>query len=155
MDTAVNNGGVPWWVWLLIIVVLVALFFWWWCRRPKGRRVESAMDETSFAVAAPAERKEAVPSEATVSAAPEPAAPAVPAEQELPSSERSDEPDDLTRIEPIGPKISSLCQAAGISTFARLAATDVDRTGQLGRCWRVGQACRSAGGAQGRAPDLV
>jgi predicted flap endonuclease-1-like 5' DNA nuclease len=32
-------------------------------------------------------------------------------------------PDDLTRIEGIGPKISSVLQAAGISTYAHLAST--------------------------------
>ncbi len=36
-------------------------------------------------------------------------------------------PDDLTRIEGIGPKISGLLQSAGIKTFAELAATDVSR----------------------------
>jgi NADH-quinone oxidoreductase subunit I len=37
------------------------------------------------------------------------------------------EPDDLTRIEGIGPKISGALQDAGIKTFAQLAATDVER----------------------------
>jgi hypothetical protein len=36
-------------------------------------------------------------------------------------------PDDLTRIEGIGPKISGLLQGAGISTFADLAEASVDR----------------------------
>lgn len=40
-------------------------------------------------------------------------------------------PDDLKRIEGIGPKISSLLQAAGITTFAQLAATDVSRLKQI------------------------
>lgn len=40
-------------------------------------------------------------------------------------------PDDLTRIEGIGPKISSLLQTAGITTFAQLAATDVSRLEQI------------------------
>jgi hypothetical protein len=35
--------------------------------------------------------------------------------------------DDLTRIEGIGPKISGLLQEAGISTFAQLATTSVER----------------------------
>lgn len=35
------------------------------------------------------------------------------------------ESDDLTRIEGIGPKISSVLQAAGIRTFVQLAGTDV------------------------------
>jgi predicted flap endonuclease-1-like 5' DNA nuclease len=34
------------------------------------------------------------------------------------------DPDDLTRIAGIGPKIASLLQAEGIRTFAQLAATD-------------------------------
>jgi NADH-quinone oxidoreductase subunit I len=37
------------------------------------------------------------------------------------------EPDDLTRIEGIGPKISGILQDAGIKTFAQLAATDEER----------------------------
>ncbi len=41
------------------------------------------------------------------------------------------EPDDLKRIEGIGPKISDLLQAAGIKTFAQLAATEVDRIEQI------------------------
>ena len=45
--------------------------------------------------------------------APEPAAP-------LPA-------DDLKRIEGIGPKIASVLQEAGISTFAQLADTEVER----------------------------
>jgi formate hydrogenlyase subunit 6/NADH:ubiquinone oxidoreductase subunit I len=40
-------------------------------------------------------------------------------------------PDDLTRLEGIGPKISGLLQATGITTFAQLADTDVDRIKQI------------------------
>lgn len=35
------------------------------------------------------------------------------------------EPDDLTKIEGIGPKIASVFQEAGISTFGKLAEADV------------------------------
>ncbi len=35
------------------------------------------------------------------------------------------EPDDLTKIEGIGPKISGVLQAAGIETFSQLAGTDI------------------------------
>ena len=41
------------------------------------------------------------------------------------------EPDDLTKIEGIGPKIAGLLQAAGITTFARLATVDVERLRQI------------------------
>jgi predicted flap endonuclease-1-like 5' DNA nuclease len=40
-------------------------------------------------------------------------------------------PDDLTKIEGIGPKISELLQTAGINTFAQLAAAEVDRLQQI------------------------
>ena len=41
------------------------------------------------------------------------------------------EPDDLKRIEGIGPKISSILQAAGISTYAQLASTEVTALEQI------------------------
>ena len=40
-------------------------------------------------------------------------------------------PDDLVRIEGIGPKISEVLQGAGITTYAQLAGTDVDRIKQI------------------------
>jgi predicted flap endonuclease-1-like 5' DNA nuclease len=41
------------------------------------------------------------------------------------------EPDDLKRIEGIGPKISALLQAAGITSFAQLAASDAQALTQI------------------------
>ncbi|MGD2039957.1 MAG: DUF4332 domain-containing protein [Anaerolineae bacterium] len=41
------------------------------------------------------------------------------------------EPDDLKRIEGIGPKIAGVLQEAGIKTFEQLAATEVDRIEQI------------------------
>ncbi|MFC2037831.1 hypothetical protein ACFLYD_07715 [Chloroflexota bacterium] len=46
-------------------------------------------------------------------------------------AEAPPKPDDLKRIEGIGPKISSVLQAAGITTFARLADTDVNQLRQV------------------------
>jgi hypothetical protein len=40
-------------------------------------------------------------------------------------------PDDLTTVEGIGPKTSSVLQEAGIETFAQLAKTDVARLKQI------------------------
>lgn len=39
--------------------------------------------------------------------------------------------DDLTRIEGIGPKIAGLLRKAGITTYAQLAETDVERLRQI------------------------
>jgi NADH-quinone oxidoreductase subunit I len=47
------------------------------------------------------------------------------------AAEKSAEPDDLTRIEGIGPKISQVLQAAGIKTFAQLAETSPDQLEQV------------------------
>jgi predicted flap endonuclease-1-like 5' DNA nuclease len=52
---------------------------------------------------------------------PEPAHPPVTRVEEAAPS-----PDDLKRIEGIGPKIESVLNAAGILTFAQLVATDVE-----------------------------
>lgn len=45
-------------------------------------------------------------------------------------------PDDLTIIEGIGPKISGVLQAAGISTFGQLAQTDISRLEEILRADR-------------------
>lgn len=50
--------------------------------------------------------------------------------REAPAAE-TPAPDDLEHIEGIGPKISGLLRAAGITTFAQLAASDVSRLEQI------------------------
>jgi NADH-quinone oxidoreductase subunit I len=60
----------------------------------------------------------------TPAPAPKEAAPA--AEAAAPAG-----PDDLVKIEGIGPKIAAVLQAAGIQTFAQLADTEVDRIKQI------------------------
>ena len=42
-----------------------------------------------------------------------------------------EEPDDLRRIEGIGPKISALLQTAGLTTFAQVAATEAASLRQI------------------------
>ncbi len=51
-------------------------------------------------------------------------------EEEAPAEE-SPAPDDLKRVEGIGPKIASVLQEAGITTFAQLADADVSRLEQI------------------------
>jgi NADH-quinone oxidoreductase subunit I len=54
------------------------------------------------------------------------------AETKAPAAEPAEaKPDDLTRIEGIGPKISGVLRDGGIKTFAQLAETDVDRLNQI------------------------
>jgi large subunit ribosomal protein L17 len=47
-------------------------------------------------------------------------------------------PDDLTRIEGIGPKIASLLQEAGLHTFGQLAEAEVERLETLLEANRLG-----------------
>jgi len=99
-----------WWIWLLIVlaVVVVVLLLWWFLgRQPKHKEAE-----------APPPVAAEVPVE-------EPAPPA-PVEEPTPL-----EPDDLGRIEGIGPKISGVLQEAGIMTFAQLAAADASTLEQI------------------------
>jgi len=50
---------------------------------------------------------------------------------EIGAPEAAAVPDDLKRIEGIGPKLSSVLQGAGISTFAQLAAAGPERLAQI------------------------
>ncbi len=93
-----------WWVWLLPLLLLGVV--WLWRRRvgvPCCARSVPAPVPKRFSVELPA--PSAIPPAPTVSFL----------------------PDDLKRIEGIGPKISALLQSAGITTFAQLAAADIAR----------------------------
>lgn len=106
--------GLPWWAWLLIIilVILIILVLWWWLGHV---RKEKALKSTpSLAASQPQTRQ------------PEGIGEVAPAEPSTPAK-----PDDLTIIEGIGPKIASVLQAAGISTFAQLAEADLGHLNQI------------------------
>ncbi len=111
---------IPWWVWVLVVLVLVALWLWWQPGRSKEKAAPPAKPETA---ALPPESGAAAPSHVveTPEGIARRAAPVL----------KAIEPDDLKLIEGIGPKISSLLQAAGIMTFAHLASTDVKRLRQI------------------------
>jgi predicted flap endonuclease-1-like 5' DNA nuclease len=97
-----EEEGNPWWIWILIFVALVAFVaFVLWWWMRSGEEEEEEIAPPT-ASKATAER--------------------IPAEEPA---------DDLKRVEGIGPKISSVLQAAGIATFAQLADTDVDRLEQI------------------------
>jgi predicted flap endonuclease-1-like 5' DNA nuclease len=49
----------------------------------------------------------------------------------VPEKPQPTPPDDLKRIEGIGPKIASLLQNAGIATFAQLSATSVEQLREI------------------------
>jgi small subunit ribosomal protein S2 len=102
-------------VWFLLFIVVV-LFLWW-------RLAVSARDMEQEAKAIEVsgddiegEHEEGGEPEAETAAVEEPEPPV---------------PDDLTVVEGIGPKISSLLQGAGIVTHAQLADADAERLDQI------------------------
>jgi predicted flap endonuclease-1-like 5' DNA nuclease len=112
-----DGGRLPWWVWLIIIILLIVLFWYLWkyFTRPKSTGSQSIP-------AAPAVK-------APVAAVPEPVVRAP--EVVIPAVSSPIKPDDLTIMEGIGPKIASLLQAAGITTFNQLAEADLGRLSQI------------------------
>lgn len=145
-----------WWIWLLLILVLLSLIVLivWLLRlnaRALRRRQEAAWttaqeashpaaltpaeempDRPDWAPAAVESEETAAEAVATEAVATETAVETVQESAEQTASRTPDavpieQPlDDLKVIEGIGPKISSVFQAAGIRTLAQLAATDVD-----------------------------
>lgn len=89
-----QRAGLPLWVWLLLFVIVVLIVIF-------AAMMNAKQSGADVEVHAHADHAEAAPA---------PEGPAT--------------PDDLTKIEGIGPKISSVFQAAGITTFAKLAATE-------------------------------
>jgi predicted flap endonuclease-1-like 5' DNA nuclease len=146
------------WIAIIVVVVIIVLLLWWWLSRcpaepaatyqPPRPQVDAEPPALRAApVAAPevkvppasraaelpvAEPEVEVPTASLAAAAPaivaeEPVAPPAPvAAPPMPA-----QPDDLKIIEGIGPKISSILQGHGITTFAQLAATDVERLREI------------------------
>ena len=104
------------------LALLVWLLWWLW----KQREEEKAVPAIEIVAEPPAAEVEEPDVEAEL--------PAVEVEETAPVDEElpaPPEPDNLKRIEGIGPKISSVLQAAGIWTFAQLADTSVEELSQI------------------------
>lgn len=106
-----EGGDIPWWVWVILIIVLLLLLLIAFSRQ----------SEPGEPLPKPEERV------APLVAAAEPEA--VQEVEEV--AEEPPAPDDLKRIEGIGPKIASVLNEGGITTFAALAATDTGRLQEL------------------------
>jgi predicted flap endonuclease-1-like 5' DNA nuclease len=116
------------------VVLLVWLLWWLWKHHEEEK--EAPALEIEVKTPPPASEVEveatqtapALEKVKTAAAAPVPVT-ATGAEEETPAEPPA--PDDLTRIEGIGPKISGVLQAASITTFAQLAGTEVSRLEQI------------------------
>ncbi len=111
-----NKRSSGWW---LLVVLLVGGGIAWVVRAFRDEDVWTDVPAGSFEAGTPASRAAAAPS-------PEPAAAPVTAQvpapvPTTPEAVRADAPDDLTRIEGVGPKIGAALVAAGLTTFASVA----------------------------------
>jgi predicted flap endonuclease-1-like 5' DNA nuclease len=102
-------------------VALLIWILWLLWKRSKGERQRPAME---IEIPAPPPGSEGRPAEA-------PATSLEPVSVEVEAQTTPPKADDLKRVEGVGPKISSLLQAAGITTFAQLADANVERLRQI------------------------
>ncbi len=139
-----SDGNFMWYVLIALIILLLLLLFWWWWREPEAGEAEAeSMTPPAEAesMAPPAETESMTPPAAAESAVPETPVAGValagqttsPAQDVAVQAAEATpvQPDDLTRIEGIGPKISGILHEAGIHTFAQLAATDVETLNKI------------------------
>ena len=108
-----EDKKISWW-WLGIKVgVVAALIIWWWLENKNKKIIQETASieprEDTQSIPLPEEET----SQVDVLTEEMPESPAA-----LPT-----EPDDLTKIEGIGPKINATLQEAGIRTFLQLAAS--------------------------------
>ena len=94
-------------------------------RGRKDRTFVHILNEVSETLDAPAPKKAAQPKKQAAPKAEAPAAPVAKAEAPAPAAP-SGKPDDLKKIEGVGPKISELLIAGGIPTFQALADANID-----------------------------
>lgn len=108
-----ENKNISWW-WLGIKVgVVAALIIWWWLENKNKKIIQetASIEPRDDTQSIPLPEEET--SQVDVLAEEMPESPAAP----------PTEPDDLTKIEGIGPKINATLQEAGIRTFLQLAAS--------------------------------
>jgi hypothetical protein len=111
-ESDTQKSGIRWWGWVSIFSSAILTALLWWLLRHRAEKKPAPVATIDITV--PSFGIEIGIEETTPAAKPTPST-----------------PDDLKRIEGIGPKISSVFQAAGITTFAQLAAADAGRLRQI------------------------
>ena len=113
-----------------IVLMFALLGVWLYWLRKRVKVAESAIAEP-----APSPQRRTPQIVLKIETTPADTAPAQPVADitEIPEPEKPQPapPDDLKRIEGIGPKISSLLQDAGIATFAQLATISVEQLREI------------------------
>jgi predicted flap endonuclease-1-like 5' DNA nuclease len=92
------NGGIPWWVWVILILILLVILWFWFGRDEE----ETSAVGTPVETAPQTETRASEPIEVVV-------------------------PDDLKKIEGVGPKVASLLNQAGIETFQQMVDAGAEK----------------------------
>lgn len=108
----------PWWIVWIWSGILAGLFYWLWNQRGRSPVIQPVRVDLSFLRHPSAPLPEASPRAEVLLASP-----AAPEKTPEPVQAAAVQPDDLTLIRGIGPKIARILREAGIDTFKRLAQT--------------------------------
>ncbi len=120
-----SSGGFPWWIVWVWLGILSGVFYGLWKRRNQGAVIQPVKIDLSFLrhpaipIAEPARPPE------VLIASPDPEEKPLEKEPEQPEMVSPSQPDDLTVIGGIGPKIAGILCDAGINTYKRLAQTEL------------------------------
>jgi len=142
---AVEESGIPAWVWP-VLVLMIGFLVWWWLRKPaeeaSSHILTERLDNNSQSPVQPLiadapsalSRPGAITHKVTHGPTPQPVTAESPAppeveedrDQNLPAvAPISVKPDDLTIVEGIGPKINQVLHAAGIQSLFQLSESEV------------------------------
>lgn len=129
-----RNSGFPnWLIFLILLIILVVII--WYISRPKkepDQEVQMAAkpegEETAVSPQPPPAKEE--PAAKTVPPPPEPEPEPIAAAAPPPEPAK---PDNLKKIEGIGPKIERILNEAGITTFSQLANASVAELNKIVR----------------------
>jgi predicted flap endonuclease-1-like 5' DNA nuclease len=114
-----ENKTFSWWWFGIKVGVITALIVWWWLEEKNRQQHPTIKGQDSLDGSIPLPDDVPEMSGTTPEASDE--APPKSVETES-AATISTEPDDLRKIEGIGPKIQATLKAAGIETFAQLTA---------------------------------
>lgn len=129
--------GIDWWVWILIgvILLLLLLIIGFFLQEEPGPPIPKRESKMYITAASIGKALDTPQSETKAQPEPEAKAASEPETRREPEPDAEIEleprPENLARIEGIGPKVVTLLNNAGITTFAELAQTDVERLNQI------------------------
>ncbi|MCB0005530.1 MAG: hypothetical protein KDE04_03730 [Anaerolineales bacterium] len=129
-----DDGGITnyWWTIIIIVafvlilfLILSVLFAYRDAPTEDELRTQAEQEEAEKAARRAAREQEAAALAAAAAPPPAPPEPAAPATEAAVPEPAPAKPDDLKKIEGVGPKVAELLNKAGIMTFAALADADV------------------------------